>query len=114
MGFKFKLAKLSRILKSARRPKVAGIDNCEAIKFMPPINMNKINNDRWIESNRLSKKFLPSVVRLGLDSVFLLPLGNKSLLYRALLSFYNRLIEPSQIPFDKKFPSIDYFENLAW
>lgn len=67
----------------------------------------------WAEANRLRKGVKARFLRFCLDSVALMPLVNKSLLFRALSNSYNRCIEPSRKPVDKKFQSIVHSEKEA-
>lgn len=75
-------------------------------------NLNPYSNyQNWVEANRLKKGAKARFLRFCLDSVALVPLVNRSLLFRALSNSYNRCIEPFQKPFDKKFQHTEDFQR---
>lgn len=80
------------------------------VKIVRP-NLNPYQG--WSEVNLLRKGAKARFLRFCLDSVALMPLVNRSLLFRALSNSYNRCIEPSQKPIDKKFQSIVHYEKEA-
>ncbi len=90
-----------------RSPNVANTKSI-LIKIVRP-NLNPYQG--WSEANRLRKGVKARFLRFCLDSVALMPLVNRSPLFRALSNSYNRCIEPSQKPVDKKFQSIAHSEK---
>ncbi len=77
-------------------------------------NLNPYSgSNHWVQVERLKKGAKARFLRFCLDSVALMPLVNRSLLFRALSNYYNRCIEPSQTQADKKFQSIVHFEKEA-
>lgn len=59
------------------------------------VRPNLCTYNDWFKVEELRGKLAARLLRIVLDSVLLMPLAHKHPLYRTILSFYNRMIEPS-------------------